>query len=362
MTALLRRAGLACEPAETEIRVTPPSYRFDLAIEADLVEEVARLSGYDRLPAVSPQASMTMMPSPEGKRTESELRRLLVARDFQEVITYSFVDPALEAALGTGVRPVALQNPIASQMAAMRTSLFPGLVETLRYNLNRRAERVRIFEIGRCFLNEDGQLRQPLRVGGLAFGPTYPEQWGETTHATDFFDLKGEVEAVLSPRAVRFSPTAHRALHPGRAADVSVDGVRVGVIGVLHPALAASLDLIGTPALFELDLDAVLSRNLPSHAEISRFPGVRRDLAIVVGEGVPVQALLDAMREAAVPGVHDIALFDVYRGTGIEPGTKSLAFRILLQDTQKTLADAEIEDGTNRLLDILSERFGARLR
>jgi phenylalanyl-tRNA synthetase beta chain len=244
----------------------------------------------------------------------------------------------------------------------MRSSLFGGLVETLRTNLNRKQERVRVFETGRCFFRDDEHYSQPLRIGGLAFGPALPEQWGVSRRNVDFFDVKGDVEALASPLTVRTEAADHPALHPGRSARVFVDGTEAGWIGELHPRLLRAFDLTAAPVLFELDQDRLTQRALPVGKTVSRLPVVRRDMAVVVAESVSAEAILDALRRASPPHVERIALFDVYRGGGIEPGRKSLAILVLMQDTARTLTDAEIDATVADLLRVLTDRFGASIR
>jgi phenylalanyl-tRNA synthetase beta chain len=343
-------------------RVTPPSYRFDLTIESDLIEELARLYGYDNIPAIVPVADLTMLPQPERQRPLDRLRDILVARDYQEVITYSFVDAAWEAALAPGVQPIALKNPIASQMGVMRSTLWGGLIDVLKSNLNRRQTRVRVTEIGNCFLANDAGYDQPLRIGGLAFGGAVPEQWGESARDVDFYDVKADLEALCWPKVLKFAAARHAALHPGQCASVSLDGEYIGWLGVLHPALVQQWDLPSAPVLFELAALPLLRRDVPLHAEISRFQAVRRDLAVLVNQEVEVQTLLDAMQSARIEGITEIALFDVYRGKGIDSDKKSLAFRVSMQDNQKTFTDSEVDAAMTHLTELLQQQFNAQLR
>ncbi|MEW6314307.1 MAG: phenylalanine--tRNA ligase subunit beta [Pseudomonadota bacterium] len=360
IAALLQRLRFEFTVEDGEFRVIPPSYRFDLAIEEDLIEELARIYGYDNIPAQPPRAAMAMLPAPETRRSKEALRAFLVGRDYQEVVTYSFVDAAWERDFCANAAPVALQNPIASQMGVMRSSLIGSLVDCLRANLNRRQARMRLFEISRCFRR--GEAAQPEMLAGLVFGPAYPEQWGMPTRNADFYDVKGEIEALFAPADLRFEVCNHPALHPGRGAKVMIHGRPCGVIGELHPQWVQRYELPSAPVLFEIELAALLARHLPHFAEVSKFPPVRRDLAVVVDEAVAIQALLDAMRATAPACLSEVALFDVYRGKGIEQGKKSLAFRVLLQDTQKTLTDAEVETALAHLLATLREKFAAQLR
>jgi phenylalanyl-tRNA synthetase beta chain len=341
---------------------TPPTFRFDLAIEEDFIEEVARLHGYDNIPFAPPVQPQTMLPEPEASRPSAELRQRLVDRDYQEAITFSFVDSGWERALGIDPAPIRVLNPIASNLDVMRTTLLGGLLDTLRTNANRKQERVRIFEIGRCFLREPGGYAQPLRVGGLAFGPALPEQWEGAKRPIDFFDVKGDLEALAAPLTIRTEAATHPALHPGRSARVWVDGEPAGWVGELHPRLLGTFELPQAPVVFELDLSPLGRRPQRVARPLSKLPVVRRDIAVVVDETIPVQAVLDALVAVKPPSVDHIALFDVYRGRGIEVGKKSLAILVLMQDTARTLTDAEIDATVAVLLREIENRFGGTLR
>ncbi len=347
--------------------VTPPGHRFDIEIEEDLVEEIARLHGYDNIPAAPPRGIAAMLELPEARRTPFRLRHLVAGRGYQEVVNFSFVDAEWEADFCANADPVRLANPIASQMGVMRSSLIGGLVGTLSFNLKRRASRVRVFEIGRCFLRQAGAapvagFSQPLRLAGLCGGTALPEQWGERSRAVDFFDVKADVEALFAPRPVRCVATGHAALHPGRAAEIRVGGRYVGVIGELHPRLVQKYDLGAAPVLFEIDLAALLERDLPRYRSVSRLPTVVRDLALVVPQEVVAETVLAALSGAAPVIVREIRLFDVYQGQGLPAGRKSLAFRVVMQDTEKTLEDAEADAAVAVLVDAASRDVGATLR
>ena len=360
---ILRRLRFEFSVVEGAFRVTPPSHRFDIAIEEDLIEELARIHGYDRIPATLPVASPTLLPLREGKRDIAAIRRLLAARDYQEIVSYSFVDAAWEADLAANTEPVALANPIASQMGVMRSTLAVGLVQCLVQNLSRKQDRARLFEVGRCFMTEaSGDYRQPLRIGGLSYGDARHEQWGLKGRPGDFFDIKGDVEALLAPVTGDFRPAGHPGLHPGRSARIVIGGVDAGWIGELHPRWQRKYDLPLAPVLFELDYEAVSERGLPAYKETSKFPPVRRDIAIIVDEGIGYRELLEGLRRHQPAIVVEITLFDIYRGTGVEEGKKSLAFRVLLQDTRKTLTDAEVESAVSQLRQVLQQQFNAKLR
>src|SRR4030095_13287162 len=314
------RLGLPFTREGKDFVVTPPSRRFDLAIEEDFVEEVARIHGYDHIHA-TPRAHVDhMLPDPEGSRPRLAIKHALVDLDWQEVITFSFVKSATEAALDADAKPIKVLNPIAQHLDVMRAALRPGLLETLRTNVNRKMPRVRIFEVGRVFTRGNSHYEQPMRMGGLAFGPVRPEQWGEPVRDTDFFDIKGDLEALAAPRRVTTEPFAHPALHPGRSAQLSIDGKPAGWMGELHPRLLRGFDLPKAPVVFEIDLSALTDGTVPAGQPVSRVPVVRRDLAIVVDEKVPAQALLEALEQAKPPHVISVGLFDVYQGPGLTDG------------------------------------------
>ncbi|MDP2030596.1 MAG: phenylalanine--tRNA ligase subunit beta, partial [Thiobacillus sp.] len=337
--------GARVERQEDRLIVTPPSFRFDLAIEEDLIEEAVRLFGYDNIPAQPPAAPSRMLPQDETVLADDILRQKVVDLDYQEVITYSFVDPAWEAALDASARPLLLANPIASQLSAMRTTLWGGMLETLRHNLNRQQERVRIFELGRVYAS---LAEQPMKLGGLAYGDVQPEQWGASARRIDFFDIKGDLERLFG-HALDTRRGAHPALHPGQSAELWIDGKAVGWLGALHPRLVQTFDLPGAPILFELDSEVLAKRSVPRHASLSRFPLVRRDLAFVLDAATPAGSLLTALREAALPQVQSIEVFDDYRGKGVPENQKSLAIRVVMQDTQRTLTDQEVDDAVQKL-------------
>lgn len=362
ISALLHRLRLDFDGQAGHYSVIPPSYRFDLAIEEDMIEELVRLHGYDNIPALPPRSALHLLPQPETVQGLDRLRQFLVARDYQEVVTYSFVEKSWEADLAGNESPVELQNPIAAQMSVMRSSLLGGLVNVLRFNLNRRHERVRIFEIGRCFSAGENGYLQPQRMAGLCYGGVKPEQWGEALRQVDFFDVKADLEALCQPVELRFTAAAHAALHPGQSAQVSLDGTAIGWIGALHPRWQQKYDLPQAAVVFELELPPLMQRRLPAFSEISRFPPVRRDLAVVVEEHVDAQTLLDGMRKQLPASVTDLMLFDVYRGKGVDLGKKSLAFRVLMQDTRKTLTDEEVEAVLARIKEVLATRFNATPR
>ncbi|THF65760.1 phenylalanine--tRNA ligase subunit beta [Pseudothauera nasutitermitis] len=367
IAALLARVHLPVRRVDGDFLVTPPSFRFDIEIEEDLIEEVARLYGYDNIPAVPPRGDLCMLERSESSRNAWDVRHLLAGRDYQEVVNFSFVDAAWERDFCANPDPIRLANPIASQMNVMRSSLIPGLAANVLVNRNRQQDRVRVFEIGRCFERKaDGEpvagFHQPLRVAALATGSAVREQWGTPARQVDFYDVKGDLEALFAPGELSFESLSHPALHPGRAATVLFQGRRVGILGELHPVWVQRYDLGSAPVAFEVDLDAVLHAALPAYREISRQPAVIRDLALVVAQEVSAARVVEVLRTAAPAIVREIGLFDVYQGKGIEPEKKSLAFRVLMQDTQRTLEDAEVEQAVEALVRQAETTLGARLR
>ncbi|MEN4919401.1 phenylalanine--tRNA ligase subunit beta [Achromobacter spanius] len=361
--------------------VNPPSYRFDLEIEEDLIEEVARIYGFESIPDVPPMARAKMFSQPEVRRGAHALRRLTAAQDYQEVVNYSFVESDWERDYAGNDNPVRLVNPIASHLSVMRSSLIGGLVANIRHNANRKQSRVRLFELGRVFVRDasaqDGPLevagvRQPMKLAGAAWGPAVEEQWGVPTRHVDFFDVKMDVEALFGARGrrLRFEAAAHPALHPGRGARVLLDGQQVGWIGELHPRLAQQADLAHAPVVFELDVAALSEGELPQVRELSRQPVVVRDLALWVDEDVSAQSMLDTVAaavksDAQLAVVQDARVFDVWRekAAGSEPvAEKSLAFRFWLQDTEVTLDEARVADCLARIKDALVSAHGARQR
>ena len=347
--------------------VTPPSWRFDLEIEEDLIEEIARLHGYDNIPAPAPRGPLAMLVQPEAERPQGRIRQLLVDRGFQEVVNFAFVEESWEADFAANADLIRLANPIASQMAVMRSTLFGGLIANLLTNLKRKQTRVRLFETGRTFHRDAAGspvagFRQPWKLAGLAFGGALPEGWGSGGRKVDFYDLKGDLEALLAPAALRFEKLLHPALHPGRSASVLLDGVAIGCIGELHPEWVQKYDLPQAPVIFEVDFDAVKSATVPACVEVSKFPPVIRDLAVVVDQDLALQTLLDRLKGSLPALVQDVQLFDVYAGKGIPENKKSLAFRIVMQDTQRTLQDTEVELAVQQLVSCLEQAFAAQLR
>jgi len=367
VSKLLSRLGLNYTLEGDDFVVCPPTYRFDIEIEEDLIEEIVRLYGYDSIPTRSPRAQLAMLPQTEATRPLSKVRQLLADRGFQEVVNFAFVEEAWEADFANSNNPIRLANPIASQMSVMRSTMIGGLIANVSTNLKRKQNRVRIFETGRCFFRDSSGspvpgFHQPSRIAGLAYGSALPEQWGQPSRNVDFFDIKAEVELLLAPATARFERVSHPAFHPGRCAQVSVDGATIGVLGEIHPEWIQKYELPTAPVAFELDLAALLKAQTPVFSEVSRQPYAVRDLAVVIDQKVGLQQLLDGLTSNKPTIVQDIRLFDVYTGKGIDPGKKSLAFRIVMQDTQRTLLDAEVDVAVQELIVYLQQSFAAQLR
>ena len=357
-------------------QVTSPSYRFDIEIEEDLIEEVARVYGFENIPTRPPVAPTAMLIEPENTRSLFAIRHQLADLGYQETVNMSFVEAQWEQDFAANADPIRLQNPIASQMSVMRSNLVGSLLANVRYNVNRKAGRVRVFEVGAVFKRNaavaDGPLsvagfEQPKHVAAMAYGPVNDEQWGEKTRQVDFFDVKADLEALFAPSVLRFVKGEHPALHPGRSAFVELDGKQIGFIGELHPRWLQKYDLPQAPVVFEVDAEALRQRSVPAYAEISKFPGATRDLALVVKQGVAVQEVLDCFHAeiAANPGgkiVQAVVLFDEYRGKGLETDEKSLAFRFGLQDTQSTLQDDAVDAIMAAVARAAQEKVGAKLR
>ena len=379
---IFSRLGLPAEVSKSEtgevIRVTPPSFRFDLEIEEDLIEEVARIHGFERIPAHPPRASAAMFSRPEASRSSMQLRDRMVAADYVEAITYSFISQEQADPFLAGASALRLLNPMASHQSVMRPSLLPGLLEATVANLNRKASRVRLFEIGRTYHDDPAQqagdwavggIRQPLRLAGVAFGFAADEQWGLAARPVDFFDVKGDLQRLAAPAVLttRALSVAHRALHPGRSAEVMIGGRPAGFIGELHPRLVQGLELAAAPIVFELELEALSRSFVPRPQEPSKFPPVIRDLALVVGLETPAGALLDRinhLKSQSKQGswITNVKCFDEYRGKGLSEKEKSLAFRLILQSPEATLQDAEVDQLMAEIIKLMQAEFAARLR
>jgi phenylalanyl-tRNA synthetase beta chain len=373
---IFTRLGLPFTREPGQFAVTAPSYRFDIEIEEDLIEEVARVYGFENIPAKPPVAASQMIVAPEHIRSLFALRHRMADLGYQEVVNMSFVDAAWETDFSANDDQIKLQNPIASQMSVMRSSLIGSLVANVRYNLNRKQGRVRVFEIGAIFQRNpyavDGALSiagfdQTKRLAAMAYGPAADEQWGQSSRAVDYFDVKADLEAMFAPLPLRFVKTDHPALHPGRSAVVELDGKAVGFIGELHPRWLQKYELAQAPVLFEVDAAALQQRPVPKYEEISKFPGATRDLALLVQNTVAAQDVLDAFvaeKQINPAGniVQAIVLFDEYRGKGLESEQKSLAFRFSLQDTQTTLQDDVVDALMAAMADAAKKKHNATMR
>ncbi|PKO53436.1 MAG: phenylalanine--tRNA ligase subunit beta [Betaproteobacteria bacterium HGW-Betaproteobacteria-20] len=358
---LLMQLGFAFTSSDDVFSVTPPSYRFDIAIEEDLIEEIARLHGYDHIPATKPVATLSILGAPEARRHQNTLRANLAATGYQEVVNYSFVDESWERDLLGNVAPIRLKNPIASNLSVMRTSLWGGLLDTLVYNLNRKLERAFLFEIGATYYQKRNTFVETTCISGLAYGSARPEQWGADGADIDFFEVKAHVDALIGVSAV-YEKAEHITLHPGQTARILLDGVVIGWLGKLHPKWQQHYHLTKSAFLFELDADAILNRQIPSYQEVSKFLPVRRDLAVVLDENIAVNLVLSTVKNANIPLITDIALFDLYQGQGIPENKKSLALSVLMHDTQKTLTDNDADMAIASLLQLLQSEFDAVLR
>ena len=372
----LTRLGLAVTEGDGTLTVTPPSYRFDLQIEEDLIEEVVRMVGYNELPATPPQAPITARLRPEAERSPFAVRRALASLGYQETINFSFVEERWEHELAGNTNPIKLLNPIASQMSVMRSSLLGSLLQVLKFNLDRKAPRVNVFELGRVFLRDAGSqntdttvagFNQPMRVSGLTYGPRSAVNWSLPDKAVDFFDMKGDVEALLAPMLPSFLPARHLAMHPGRCASIHLHGKQVGFVGELHPQWRQSYELLNAPMLFELELDAVLQRRVPVFKAVSKLQPVERDIAVIVAESTTHAALMEAIHQADTSGLlKSASLFDVYRpqqaNASMQLGEKSLAVRLVLSSDAATLTEEAIEAAVQSVVCNLQHQLNARLR
>ena len=360
--AILRHLGLNPKATAEGFSVSAPSFRFDIEIEADVIEEIGRVYGYDNIPDERTSGRLKMLPLPETKQSRFDVYRQMAARGYQEVVSYAFVNEEWERDFAANADPVRLQNPLAAQYAVMRSTLIGGLVEILQNNLNRKQNRVRVFEIARVFSKaSDGRFVQNERVGGLLYGSALPEQWGEQSRSVDFYDAKADVEALLAGKAVQFVKAAHPALHPGRTAEIVLDGQTIGFIGELHPQWLQKYDLPQAALVFEVDMAAVAAKEKAAYRPVSKFQPVRRDLAFVMPEEMSHDSLLSALRSESSKLVQEISVFDVYRGAGLPEGMKSLAVKIMLQDAEATLTDETVELLIGRLIQAAADA-GAQLR
>ncbi len=362
---ILVRLGMQVENQADGWLVTPPGFRFDISMEADLIEEIGRVYGYNNIP----QSSLVMR-SELAKATETltdidRIKDLLVDRGYQEAITYSFVDESFQADIMPGIESVVLKNPIASDMSVMRTSIWCGLLQAALNNTNRQQHRVRLFETGLTFIQEQGQLQQTKKIAGLILGGVYPEQWAQQHRKVDFFDIKADVEnlCALTRSKVKFEAAKNAALHPGQSALVSFeDGRALGWIGMLHPTLEKQLGFDQQVFLFELNLELLSERQVPQFKPLSKFPSVKRDLALIVDESVSAADIISTIDNTGCAEIQDVVIFDIYRGQGVAEKQKSVALSLMLQDPTETLTDSKIDDIVNKVLDMLSHNLNAKLR
>ncbi len=358
--------GLDVESTDEGWTVTPPSFRFDIAIEADLVEEVARIYGYDNVPETTEITETPLEPVTESSVHPDRAAATLVARDYQEAITYSFVDEKFNTLIAGVASPLVLSNPISSEMSVMRSSLWPGLLEAASRNIARQQDRVRLFELGRSY---HGTLEAPeefVRVAGLACGSALPEQWGCKAQNVDFFDIKADVLAVLELTGdtgdIEFAPVDHPALQPGQAAQIRRGDVVIGVLGKLHPTVQKAFDIKRAVYVFELDAATALASSAPRAETVSRFPAIRRDIAVLVANDVQVGDLVETIKTGTDALIREVRIFDIYTGPGIEAGLKSVALGLILQETSRTLTDDDADSAMAAAVQKLQEEFGAKLR
>jgi len=344
--------------------VTPPTFRFDLVGEEDLIEEVARVHGYELIPERIERVGLPAKPEPENRIRAARARAALVDRGYFEAITYSFAEPALQRLFEPAAEPQRLTNPISSELSVMRVSLWPGLVSALRQNASRQQSRVRLFEIGSKYLRQDNERTEETVIAGVALGAAEPEQWGIAAGVADFYDVKADVTALLSLTGCDFAfeAAAHPALHPGQCARILCDGKVAGWLGALHPRIARELELPGVAYVFELIADVALAARVPTFQAVSPYPAVRRDLALVVDERVRGEQLMSVARSAAPAYLRNIHIFDVYRGHGVESGRKSVALGLIFQESSRTLTDADADDAIRAVRSELERAFNARIR
>lgn len=366
---ILERLGFGVVAGEGSWQVTTATYRFDMAIEEDLIEEVARIYGYNNIPNVAPVASLRMSDHKETDLSLKRVRSLLVARGFQEAVTYSFVDPKLQNLVHPGEQAMVLPNPISSEMSAMRLSMFTGLLTAVGYNQSRQQGRVRLFETGLRFvpdIHAESGVRQQAMLGCVITGLQNDEHWSMESKTVDFFDLKGDLEAIIgltvSASEFSFRVATHSALHPGQCAEILRNDRVIGHIGAIHPSLEKPFGLNGKTIVFELELDALLHTSLPLAQAVSKFPANRRDIAVVVDESVSAGDVMKLIRKVGENQLVGINLFDVYLGKGVEPGKKSLAIALTLQDTTRTLEEKEIAETVDSVVSALKTEFNASLR
>ena len=362
--AILEGLGIATVSDGAGFRATPPAWRFDLAIPEDLIEEIARIHGYDKIPEITAVYQTELAAFPESERSLQQAKQVLVARGYQEILTYSFVDPQLQTAVVGDGEQLALANPLSRDLSVMRRSLLPGLLTALQSNLARQQTRAKLFEAGTCFTVEAGELREEHRIAAIAIGSRDIEQWGQQSETVDFFDIKSDLENLIGNDTKRFKFISGQwfGLHPGQSAEIFCDDTVVGQIGVVHPQVVKNLDINGQPIYFEIVTSAATAVKLPKFSPISRYPAVRRDLAILVTEETSIDEILNCIRDAAPLSLQQISVFDIYRGKGIEEGRKSVALGLILQETSRTLTDEETDRAIRSAATALERNLGAKIR
>ena len=363
---LLKSLGMKVTSSKSGWSVVVPSYRFDIKQDVDLIEEVIRVYGYHKIPEVPFALSAQPESITESKINPRQLADILVERDYQEVISYSFIDRYLQELFTPDENAVVLKNPISDSMAVMRTSLWPGLIETVIYNQNRQQSRLRFFETGHCFFRKGKEFQEISRIAGAITGGIFHEQWGTQTRNADFFDMKGDLEAIFGKtgelHSFEFETAVHPALHPGKTAKITKNGTNIGWLGELHPDIAAKLSLETTIILFELDISAVLRRKTIKYRQLSKYPSIRRDISIIVDEHLAVKNVFQVVNQAGGKWLLNLELFDEYRGEGIDSGRKSLSLGLTLQESSRTLKEEEVETVMARVLSALEAELGAKLR
>jgi len=364
--SILKNLGMTLENSNGNWLVTPPTYRFDIAIEADLIEEVGRVYGYNQLPTTLPTTQLRFVKEPEAKLTLNQIRQVLVSQGYQEAITYSFVDEKTQNLFDPDIKPFKLSNPISAEMSVMRTTLWTSLIKTAEHNMARQQSRIRLFEIGKRFLPDTNEIRQDLSIAGLLSGDVFSTQWDVGQHKTDFYDIKNDVENLLSlvnaAREFTFEPAIHHALHPGQSAQIKFENEVVGWIGKLHPAIQQSLGLNSPVFLFELSYTSLDNGMIPKYKLVSRFPFIKRDLALVVAENVQAGMVIDEIKRSGGKRLQLVEIFDIYHGPGVEEGKKSLALSLTIQDDTQTLTDQEVDEIIQEILVSLQASIGATLR
>ncbi|MCW8888229.1 MAG: phenylalanine--tRNA ligase subunit beta, partial [Gammaproteobacteria bacterium] len=363
---IFKQLGFDVAGSGDNLTVTVPTFRFDLTLEVDLIEEIGRIIGYDQLPISMISSPSTPSLVPEAHVSKNILRNSLVESGYQEAITYSFVDPEVEKVLNPAAESYPLANPISADLSVMRTTLWSGMLPALKHNVNRQQERVRLFETGKRFITQGEELLQQNVIAGVVYGSIQPEQWGEESREVDFFDLKGDVESLLKLTGAfnrfEFATNTPDSLHPGQSARILYDGEEIGLLGMIHPDVAKKLSIPARTFVFEIALKPLQNGVISQFKPLSKYPALRRDLAFVVDKNVAANELISAIREAAPPFMRNLKLFDLYQGEHIDSGRKSLALGLTLQEETRTLTDPEVEDAINTIVNHLREEFGATLR